>query len=83
MKHGRRHDTLKEKAYLDRAHGRAEGYARPYAPIDVATPTTPPPPPPDTSVELEGALKGRSKHELRRALTKKGARRAGDADDAE
>lgn len=37
MKHGRRHDKLKEQAYLARKD--AEGYARPYRPIDVAEPT--------------------------------------------
>ena len=36
MKHGRRHDKLKEQAYLARKD--AEGYARPYRPIDVAEP---------------------------------------------
>lgn len=37
MKHGRRHKTLKEQAYLARKD--AEGYGRPYRPIDVAEPT--------------------------------------------
>lgn len=37
MKHGRRHMTLKEQAYLKRKD--AEGYGRPYRPIDVAEPT--------------------------------------------
>lgn len=37
MKHGRRHKTLKEQAYMARKD--AEGYGRPYRPIDVAEPT--------------------------------------------
>lgn len=37
MKHGRRHKTLKEQAYIARKD--AEGYGRPYRPIDVAEPT--------------------------------------------
>jgi hypothetical protein len=37
MKHGRRHKTLKEQAYIARKD--AEGYGRPYRPIDVAEPS--------------------------------------------
>lgn len=37
MKHGRRHKTLKEQAYLARKD--ALGYGTPYPPIDVAEPT--------------------------------------------
>jgi hypothetical protein len=37
MKHGRRHKTLKEQAYIARQD--APGYKTPYAPIDVAEPT--------------------------------------------
>ena len=37
MKHGRRHKTLKEQAYIARQD--APGYKTPYPPIDVAMPT--------------------------------------------
>jgi hypothetical protein len=50
MKHGRRHTSLKEKTYRDRAAQGAPGYKRPYDPIDVAEPTAPikPAPAPET-----------------------------------
>ncbi len=37
MKHGRRHDKLKEQAY--KARKKAKGYATPYDPIDVTPPS--------------------------------------------
>lgn len=64
MKHGRRHDSLKEKAYLERQN--AEGYKRPYRPIDVAMPQKPPVPPPPAEVPLGTALSKRDKRALKR-----------------
>lgn len=63
MKHGRRHNKLKEQAYLARKD--ADGYARPHRPIDVAEPTgefeaTPPP-----SLELHNVLGRKSRHAVR------------------
>lgn len=69
MKHGRRHNRLKEKAYVDRKD--AEGYGRPYEPIPVEPPTeapaAPPPPPP----ALTEVLDPRSRNALKRALEKR------------
>ena len=64
MKHGRRHKTLKEQAYVARKD--AEGYGRPYRPIDVAEPTGEyaAEPPPD-AVPLVAKLSTREKKRLR------------------
>ena len=67
MKHGRRHDKLKEQAYLARKD--AEGYNRPYRPIDVAQPTEPAkappaPPPPDAGVPLAARLNRKQRKQL-------------------
>lgn len=39
MKHGRRHDSLKERVYRERAAQDAPGYRRAYEPIDVRPPS--------------------------------------------
>lgn len=66
MKHGRRHMTLKEQAYLKRKD--AEGYGRPYRPIDVAEPTGEHAvPPPEPEVPLAVALDRKARRQLRRA----------------
>lgn len=41
MKHGRRHNKLKEQTYGQRFRQDAEGYTRAYRPIDVAEPSAP------------------------------------------
>ena len=66
MKHGRRHDSLKEKVYRERAAGGAEGYKRPYRPIDVAKGDPNAPPPPDPVVPLGVALPKKAKRQLKR-----------------
>lgn len=66
MKHGRRHDSLKEKAYRDRAASNAEGYKRPYRPIDVAKGNPDAPKPPPAEVPLGAALPKKAKRQLRR-----------------
>ena len=63
MKHGRRHKTLKEQAYIARKD--AEGYATPYRPIDVAQPVAPPPEPPPETLPLAAKLGTRAKKALR------------------
>jgi len=66
MKHGRRHDSLKEGVYKQRFRQGAQGYARPYEPIPVAEPEAPVPPPP-AEVPLADVLGRKSRHALRRA----------------
>ena len=66
MKHGRRHDSLKEKTYRERAAQDAPGYKRPYEAIDVREPTGPtaaPPPPTNAAGAKIGA---KAKRTLRR-----------------
>lgn len=66
MKHGRRHDKLKEQAYLARKD--AEGYKRPYRPIDVAEPNPQKPPeptPPPEAPPLAAKLNTRVKKQLK------------------
>ena len=70
MKHGRRHDSLKEGVYKQRFRQGAQGYARPYEAIDVAEPTGPVAPPPPEEVPLADVLGRKSKHALRRAGVK-------------
>lgn len=66
MKHGRRHMTLKEQAYLKRKD--AEGYGRPYRPIDVAEPTGEfAAEAPRHEVPLAEALDRKAKRQLKRA----------------
>lgn len=67
MKHGRRHDSLKEGVYKQRFRQGAQGYARPYEPIDVAEPTGPVAAPPPEKAPLADVLGRKSKHALRRA----------------
>lgn len=58
--------TLKEQAYLKRKD--AEGYGRPYRPIDVAEPTGEfVAPPPEHEVPLNLALDRKAKRQLKRA----------------
>jgi len=66
MKHGRRHDALKEKVYRERAAAGAEGYKRPYRPIDVREGSGQPPPPPEPVAPLGTALPKKAKRALRR-----------------
>jgi len=66
MKHGRRHDSLKEKVYRERAAQGAEGYKRPYRPIDVAEGAKGAPPPPEPATPLGVALPKKAKRTLRR-----------------
>lgn len=62
MKHGRRHKTLKEQAYVARQD--ALGYKTPYPPIDVAEPTGPPPAPVEDA-PLAARLTTKEKKRLR------------------
>jgi hypothetical protein len=64
MKHGRRHKTLKEQAYLARKD--AEGYGRPYRAIDVAEPEGPPVEAPPAEVPLGLALGRKAQRQLKR-----------------
>lgn len=65
MKHGRRHSTLKEKTYRDRFAQGAEGYARPYAPMDVREGTgAPEPAAPKTPLGI--ALPKKAQRQLKR-----------------
>jgi hypothetical protein len=64
VKHGRRHKTLKEQAYVARQD--ALGYKTPYPPIDVAEPTAPPPPPPEDA-PLAARLSTKERKRLRHA----------------
>lgn len=63
MKHGRRHKTLKEQAYMARKD--AEGYGRPYRPIDVAEPVAPAPPPPPPEEPFAARLSTKDRKRLR------------------
>lgn len=67
MKHGRRHDSLKEGVYKRRFDQDAPGYRRPYEAIDVAEPTGPVAPPPPPEVPLGLALDRKAKRQLKRA----------------
>lgn len=67
VKHGRRHDSLKEGVYKQRFRQGAPGYARPYEPIPVAEPTGPVAPPPPEEVPLAEVLSPKAKRALRRA----------------
>lgn len=65
MKHGRRHDKLKEQAYLARKD--AEGYNRPYRAMDVAQPAATkaaPDPPPEEGVPLAAKLNRKQRKQL-------------------
>lgn len=64
VKHGRRHTSLKEKTYRERAAQDAPGYKRAYAPIDVAEPTDPTPAPPSTA-PLASRLGRKAKRQLK------------------
>lgn len=66
MKHGRRHDSLKEKVYRERAASGAEGYTRPYRPIDVAEGNPDAPPLPEPETPLGVALPKKAKRHLKR-----------------
>lgn len=80
MKHGRRHNKLKEQAY--KARKDAEGYGSPYRAIDVAEPTARTSdldaPPPADGTTLAARLNTRAK----KALAWKGVR-ADEAQDDE
>ena len=67
VKHGRRHDSLKEGVYKQRFRQGAAGYARPYEAIDVAEPTGPVAPPPPVEAPLAEVLSPKAKRALRRA----------------
>ena len=67
MKHGRRHDSLKERTYRERAAQDAPGYKRPYAPLDVREPDAPAPPPPPAAQPLAAKLGRRAKKQLEHA----------------
>lgn len=63
MKHGRRHMTLKEQAYVARQN--AEGYKTPYRPIDVAVPVKPVAPPVVEDEPLAARLSTKDRKRLR------------------
>lgn len=67
VKHGRRHDSLKEGVYKQRFKQGAQGYARDYEPIPVAEPAGPVAPPPPAEAPLADVLGRKSRHALRRA----------------
>ncbi|HUR69657.1 MAG TPA: hypothetical protein VM370_10455 [Candidatus Thermoplasmatota archaeon] len=67
MKHGRRHDKLKEGVYRDLFRRRAEGYASDYRPMPVAEPEDPKALPEPAS-EIELRLRGKAKKGIERAL---------------
>lgn len=68
MKHGRRHDVLKEQEYKKRKD--AEGYGRPYRAMPMADPSAPhrrPAPAPEVEgVALGSLLGGRARRDLKR-----------------
>jgi hypothetical protein len=64
MKHGRRHDSLKEKTYRERAAQDAPGYKRAYDPIDVREPDEPKPLPKDPAAPLAAKLGRKAKKQL-------------------
>ncbi len=64
MKHGRRHDKLKEQAYVARKD--AEGYGRPYRAIDVAENAAAVPPPPVEDAPASVRIGGKAKRQLKR-----------------
>lgn len=74
MKHGRRHNRLKEQAY--RARKNAEGYGRPYEPMPADPGEAPAPEDVPTLVEadslsLEDVLGRKARHALRHAQRKR------------
>jgi hypothetical protein len=66
VKHGRRHNKLKEGVYAQRFQQRAPGYAREYEPIDIAEPEHPAAAPPPKEVPMGLALNRRALRDLKR-----------------